>query len=526
MAPMASSSEESTVDSKEDVSIDVDLEMPPTKEKPRIRSKKESWEQLPEGHRGIQIRELWDFYMPQQQWLEQQRWRCEVCHRSCTCNDCLEMMDEGERILNFFGWPEKSNHETCFCCGESAPGRFEGRNLYEVAAEMIIPSCEELQVSYVEKLRRGDGNFDGVKADTFVSHWWGEEFPKFIRALTTFAKIRCANLPWTFCAKKREHEGWAFWICAFANNQYAIEHALGDFSLGQSPRSAVMTSAFATALASVDDVVALLDDQAKIYTRIWCCFELFSVMRLVPQRHGKQLEIFIVDESGVVSSGCGNVRAMDKLIGKVKTREAEASNAADKDMIESAMLADGTTHEELDETLQYLAKGGLKAFRGRRCVEIYTVVSMVSMGLLAISLFVAGFYKEYIVHEDLSRAPPKHVRVKAKHIFINTKDVWMNSAIAWVIIATTWFLLRALYCKKMHGGTYQNNRGLRLNLRLALVTVCIGVKVFIIIALTWVFKPYIGCWIYGIVILYCIVVAVLICCGRNPMRKWLDPVFL
>ena len=26
------------------------------------------------------------------------------------------------------------------------------------------------------------GSFDGVKADTFVSHWWGEEFPKFMRA--------------------------------------------------------------------------------------------------------------------------------------------------------------------------------------------------------------------------------------------------------------------------------------------------------------------------------------------------------
>lgn len=52
--------------------------------------------------------------------------------------------------------------------------------------------------------------------------------------------------------------------------------------------------------------------------------------RLLPARRGKTLEIFIVDESGVVSSGCGNVRMMTRLIQQVKTSEAQASNEADQ----------------------------------------------------------------------------------------------------------------------------------------------------------------------------------------------------
>lgn len=50
-----------------------------------------------------------------------------------------------------------------------------------------------------------------MKANTFVSHWWGEEFPKFMRALSRFASMRCANLPWMLWAKQQDHEDWAFW---------------------------------------------------------------------------------------------------------------------------------------------------------------------------------------------------------------------------------------------------------------------------------------------------------------------------
>lgn len=511
-------SEDSTVDSKDE---SIDLEMPEEKLKVgpvgKFRSKKESWALLPEGHRGIRLSELWDFYDPKAEWLEKQRWRCDACHRSCNCPDCLE----SEKPMEHF---------QCFLCEAFSTGRAEGRNLYEVAAEMIIPSCEALHVSYVELIRRGDSDekgLEGVKPDTFVSHWWGEEFPKFIRALTCFAKIRCANVPWTICAKKRDYETWAFWICAFANNQYAIEHALGDFSTDNSPRTAVMTSAFATALGAVDDVVAVLDDQGKIYTRIWCCFELFSVVRLLPERHGKHLEVFLVDESGVVSSGCGNVKMMTRLIDKVKTAEADASNAADKALIESAMMADGTTHEDLDVVLQRLAKGGLRAFRSRRCLELYAIVSMMVMGLFATCILGLA------IHEEHLRSNPEDVKMKqvrahkkARHIVIEQKETWLYIFFIALALAISWFLVRALYQKIKNGGNYYNNRGLRLNLRIAFATCFIGVKMGLLLLLTKLLQTFMGCWAFLLAVLYCLFFIVLSLCGRNPARRLLDPVFL
>ena len=515
---MVGVSEESTVDSKEDES-EIDLEMPKEEPKGRFRSKMESWTLLPEGHRGIRVCELWDFYGPKKEWLECKRWRCDACHRSCppdfldnTSETCVE-------------------HLQCFLCEEFATGRFECRNLYEVAAEMIVPACEELQISYVELLRRGSGDsLEGVKPDTFVSHWWGEEFPKFIRALTGFARIRCANVPWTILARKRDYEKWAFWICAFANNQYAIEHALGDFSTDNSPRTAVMTSAFATALGAVDDVVAVLDDQGKIYTRIWCCFELFSVMRLLPERHGKHLEVFIVDESGVVSSGCGNVKMMTHLIDKVKTRDADASNAADKAMIEDAMMADGTTHEDLDDVLQNLAKGGLRAFRSRRCLELYAVASIIVMGIFALCIFAFAFKEEHLPHVEFGtqNATVEHWarRHKVRHTFLNAKDIWLFWFFMILVIVCSVFLAKAAYYKWTYGGTYYNNRGMRLNVRVALVSCCIGLKVGLILAFTNFLRQFLGCWAMFLAVLYCFGFTVLSLLGRNPARRLMDPVFL
>lgn len=42
------------------------------------------------------------------------------------------------------------------------------------------------------------------------------------------------------------------------------------------------------------------------------------------------------------------------------------------------MLADGTTHEDLDATLRQLAKGGLAAFRTRRVVELVGMLTVLA----------------------------------------------------------------------------------------------------------------------------------------------------
>jgi len=532
-------------------------------QRPQIRSKAQSWGLLPESHRGITVQELWDFYDPESAWLEAQRWRCGICHKSCCCEECVEPEptqeaavvrtqegeDEGasednfaEEVVEqigavFAGFERKvaeekrawricfnrfkpEIHGRCSHCGaEGGPGRWEERNLYEVVEHMVKPICAQLRVSYVELLRRGpEGEeMEGVRPDTFVSHWWGEEFPKFVRTLTCFAEARSRRLPWTVCTTPhRNPKAWAFWICAFANNQYAIEHALGDFSNDVTPRTAVMTSAFATALDAVNDVVAVLDDRGIIYTRIWCCFELFSVARLIPERKGKELEIFIADESGVVSSGCGNVGMMNALIDKVKTAEAEASNPDDKAMIESAMLADGTTSEELDGVLQMLAANGRAAAHHRKCMEFCALVVVLESWLPWSLRFkdvavtntagtVLSMMDSKLHYQELLGFSPKVLCLGLSH-----------GLLTFLAIV---FLIRAefLACRLQ-----RSHRFVRVNHRLAMVCVLFSLKIFCLMG----FAALAGDWAGVCVSIYLIGLIVLTLAGRHPLRRFLDPVFV
>mmetsp|Transcript_69552 Transcript_69552/g.165892 ORF Transcript_69552/g.165892 Transcript_69552/m.165892 type:complete len:569 (-) Transcript_69552:152-1858(-) len=521
-------------------------------QRPQIRSKAQSWGLLPESHRGITVQELWDFYDPESSWLEAQRWRCGICHKSCCCEKCVEPEptqeaetrtqeegeDEGGSDDNFaeevveqigavfagierkvaeekrawrmcFNRFKPETHGRCSHCGaEGGPGRWEERNLYEVVEHMVKPICAQLRVSYVELLRRGpEGEeMEGVKPDTFVSHWWGEEFPKFVRTLTCFAEARSRRLPWTVCTTPhRNPKTWAFWICAFANNQYAIEHALGDFSSDVTPRTAVMTSAFATALDAVSDVVAVLDDRAIIYTRIWCCFELFSVARLIPDRKGKELEIFIADESGVVSSGCGNVGMMNALIDKVKTAEAEASNPDDKAMIESAMLADGTTSEELDGVLQMLASNGRAAAHHRRCMEFCALVVVLDVAVTNTIGTVLSIMNSKLHYEELLGFSPKVLCLGLSHGLLTFLAVV--------------FLFRAeiLACRLQ-----RSHRLVQVNHRLAMVCMLFSVKIFCLMG----FAAIAGDWAGVCVSIYLIGLIVLTLAGRHPLRRFLDPVFV
>lgn len=273
------------------------------------------------------------------------------------------------------------------------------RNLYEVNHEMIMPACQEDHVSYVELLRRRascSAELQGSAVQTFVSHWWGEQFPKLLQTLAMFAETRCAPLPWRACTSNKQAPfTWSFWICAFCNNQYAVEHAVcSDVEAGTSSLEAVMSSAFATALMSdtVQDVLAVLDRDAKIYSRIWCCFELFFAVKVLPERRGKELEVFIGNELGVISSGCGPLQCfgcrgklddLAALISNVKTEEADASSQQDKDMILQAMREAGTTNKELDGVLRDLAQGGLTAAWHK------SVINMVTRTLLLVFVWIA-----------------------------------------------------------------------------------------------------------------------------------------
>merc|ERR1712137_1246892 len=190
---------------------------------------------------------------------------------------------------------------------------------------IIKPTCSMSHLSYVEHLRTYSGGLPEARpatVDTFVSHWWGEEFPKFVATLKQYARSRSRRL----CKRKRDADDWAFWICAFANNQFAIDHALGV-------DGDVTSSAFAMALQDSRDVVAVIDAEAQIYRRIWCVFELFYADRMLPDR---KLEVFLANEDGIISTGAVSAEVVDKIsriLSEVNICNAQASTEADKTRI-------------------------------------------------------------------------------------------------------------------------------------------------------------------------------------------------
>lgn len=296
------------------------------------------------------------------------------------------------------------------------------RNLYEVNKEMIKPACALDRVSYVEHIvRRQRTPAVGREVEVFVSHWWGEEFPKFMRALDRYARVRSASqASWRRAVfivclvfvvapmiisgvvsalgledtlhtdrqfnpasvlnmlivmatpvvlvlthkPKLDPMETSFWICAFANNQFAVGHAIGE-------NGDVMTSSFASALqaSACKQVAVILDSEITIYRRVWCAFEFFFAKVLLPQKMSKHMEISMIDEHGVVSDGDASrptIRGLRKAIKDVKIAEASSSRPEDKSNIFGFIESEQACTEDLDEQLRHFAKMGLNAANVRR----------------------------------------------------------------------------------------------------------------------------------------------------------------
>lgn len=304
-------------------------------------------------------------------------------------------------------------------------------NLHEVMNEVVLQKyCHDLRAfSFAEYLKtfvRPDSG--GRIVQTFVSHWWGEEFCNLISSLQRFAESECikrqalrlwasfhavailivnaflskrlakvygahlenlrgidicvvilCNSAVSFCTlllmlleatcRRRQALEWSFWICAFANNQYELEHALGG---------TVDQSSFAIALRSdfLKSMVCVIDSDCTIYKRLWCTFELFYATYVLPRGgenfQKKRLPIDFVNADGIISQGGLSQQVLFDIksaITQVKSKEAKASKAEDERQIHD-FIAKSTTHESLDMTLKEITKLGLDSAGLRRRVPL------------------------------------------------------------------------------------------------------------------------------------------------------------
>lgn len=160
-----------------------------------------------------------------------------------------------QHILQFtatscFRWVDTSSRSATYRQTLS----MEMLNLYHLNSWLIMPATKEKKCSMVELL-----SSKPQPPSWFVSHWWGEPVAAFISCVQHHATTR--KLP----------PQAAYWVCAYANRQHAL-----DEDLTEDPKQTSFFKAMAIAefkVLLILDAKTDLSGPATPFTRIWCAFE-------------------------------------------------------------------------------------------------------------------------------------------------------------------------------------------------------------------------------------------------------------
>ncbi|CAE7571755.1 Igfals [Symbiodinium sp. CCMP2592] len=129
---------------------------------------------------------------------------------------------------------------------------YETFNLYHARDWVIQPATANWHArgcSYVELVAETSV---AQQPCWFVSHAWVEPVVHFLQCLRRHAQVRALR------------GNFAYWVCAYANNQHELEEEIPD-----NPRK----TSFYRAMLLCRGVLLVLDADATPFQRIWCCFE-------------------------------------------------------------------------------------------------------------------------------------------------------------------------------------------------------------------------------------------------------------
>ena len=129
-------------------------------------------------------------------------------------------------------------------------------SLYDTAKYIILPATVAQQCSFVELVAR-----EAQSPHWFVSHWWGEPVFDFISCLEQHTKDNQSSWMGGMMGGGTGRTGTNYWVCAYANNQWALGDALTD-DPGQ--------TSFHKAMALAEGTVSVVDKEGIVFTRIWC----------------------------------------------------------------------------------------------------------------------------------------------------------------------------------------------------------------------------------------------------------------
>lgn len=133
-------------------------------------------------------------------------------------------------------------------------------SMYELCDFIIKPLTKRFRCSWVRYITRV---LREQQPRFFVSHWWGGAFQE------TLEKLRLHQ-------ESLDVKGEAYWFCTFANNQHDLS---SDARLSE--------AAFADVLQSeaCKGTLALVTQEATMFKRIWCVYELYLSEENKRKRH-------------------------------------------------------------------------------------------------------------------------------------------------------------------------------------------------------------------------------------------------
>ena len=125
-------------------------------------------------------------------------------------------------------------------------------NLYDLVAWLVKPATAARRCSYVELVATGP-----QPTRWFTSHWWGEPVFQFVTCVVKHSEQRRLGI------------NAAYWVCAYANNQWDLAS-----DLVANPAE----SSFRRALDVAEGTLSILDGSAIAYSRVWCNYEMFVTL--------------------------------------------------------------------------------------------------------------------------------------------------------------------------------------------------------------------------------------------------------
>eukprot|EP00931_Biecheleriopsis_adriatica_P061501 TRINITY_DN3697_c0_g1_i3.p1 TRINITY_DN3697_c0_g1~~TRINITY_DN3697_c0_g1_i3.p1 ORF type:complete len:467 (+),score=73.26 TRINITY_DN3697_c0_g1_i3:38-1402(+) len=192
--------------------------------------------------------------------------------------------------------------------------------MHDVNRHIIQPACEKHGKCYAHILNGHDLKFLQV----FVSHSWAENFEEFVVA------VESAVTNWPVKPN--------LWICATALMQSSDKSKVAlQVGTGTDPSKAPFTRA----LARAEKLLIIRNTTVDIYTRIWCCWELF-----IAHQQG------LIQKPGAVmvcGPSCPTLSWLESDV--VDVEHAQASNAEDKRCILEHIRKQGAGYEEINAVL-------------------------------------------------------------------------------------------------------------------------------------------------------------------------------